>query len=373
MKHVFLFILTFVFLMTASVCAADPDADARILDEWLAEANRQYAEIRYSDADRLGSPLPQDSWEYRSGLVFALYNIFDDQNENSFEAARNGGDFHGIPNEWLAKDLAEAETAILLQQVSVSSTGPDGKKYSIYARLVLADAKTGEILAYSFTPAVPLTEAEKEAFNLMGVESCTQFLAEYAAEGSGTDGAAKQAGTGAADPRYEEAMALFNEEKYYSARQAFIESQYGDWEEMAAKCVRERPSAGELWHDPATKSKEISLTFRIDQPEDQSIFIRIFKYGKPVSNLFVPGPGNVTVKLPGTSLYTIRDGIGRVWYGEKEAFGREGSYETMIFDDKGKETIFLESGYEYTISINIKGSGTDIGSRREDWDSFTEE
>ena len=28
-------------------------------------------------------------------------------------------------------------------------------------------------------------------------------------------------------------MALFYDEKYYSARQAFIESQYGDWEAYA--------------------------------------------------------------------------------------------------------------------------------------------
>ena len=362
-RMIFVFVLL-SFLLTFSLCAADMEEDAQALNELLRKADKQYDAIRYSDANVLGSPLPQESWNYQSGLVLGLFNIFDDQIENSFAAARNGEDFYGIPNAWLAKDLSEAETIILAQQVSVSSSSLEGHKYWIYAKLILADPQTGDILDYSFTPEVYLTEAEKEAFNLTGVESCKAFLADYADKVANPNGY---------EDRYNAAMALYNDEKYYSARQAFIESQYGDWQTMAEKCIRRRPSTGELWHDPAIWVKDMSLTFRIDQPDDTSIFLRLYKDGKPVSYVFVAGSGEATVQLPGNGYYKIKDGIGTEWYGEKEAFGPDGSYETMTFDDAGTEQVYLQSYYEYTLSINIAGDGTGVGSKDETWGNFAED
>ena len=363
MKPIVFFCLLISLLMSSFICFADIEEDSKIFDEWLAEADKQFDDIRYGDAESIGSPLPQESWDYDSGLVLVLYNIFDDQQENSLEAAGNGSDFHGIPNSWLAKDLSEAEKVILLQQVSVSTSSLAGHDYSIYAKLVLVDPDTGEILEYTYTPSVHLTEAEKDAFDITGVESCREFLADYAEKRSHPDGYKEL---------YDEAMALYNDERYYSARQAFIESQYGDWKDYAEKCIQPRPSTGELWHDPAIWVKDMYLTFQIDQPDDTSIFIRLYQDGKPVSYLFVAGPGETTVQLPGNGYYTIKDGIGTVWYGTKEAFGPDGSYETMTFDEAGTEKVYLQSYYEYTISINIGGGGDGIGSKEEDWGDFAE-
>ena len=36
----------------------------------------------------------------------------------------------------------------------------------------------------------------------------------------------------------------------------------------------------------------------------------------------------------------------------------------------GAEKIYLQSYYEYTISINIGGGGTGVGSKDEAWDAF---
>ena len=363
MKRLFLFLLLIVLPVAGSACFADASEDSRVFDQWLAEANRQFDSIRYSNAEKIGSPLPQESWDYNSGLVFVLYNIFDGQTENSLEAAGTGVDFHGIPNAWLAKDLASAEKVILLQQVSESSSSKAGTEYSVYAKLILVDPRTGAILDYSFTPSVYLTKAEKEAFNLMGVDSCVEFLGDYAEKHSHPDGYKE---------KYDAAMALYNDERYYSARREFIASAYGDWEEMAAKCLLQSPATGELWHDPSLWVRDMYLTFRIDQPEDTSIFIRLYKDGKPVSYLFISGPGETTAELPGNGYYTIKDGIGTTWYGMKEAFGPDGSYETMTFDETGAEEVYLQSYYEYTISINVESGGPGIGSKEEDWDSFAE-
>ena len=363
MKRIFFVLLIFALLMSAAVCSAAVEDDVQVLRDLLKKADQEYDDIRYSDANALGSPLPQESWNYTSGLVIGLFDIFDNLQAHSLVAAMDGEDFYGIPNSWLAKDLSEAETIILAQQVSVSSSSKDGHKYWIYAKLVLADPQTGEILDYSFTPEVYLTEAEKEAFNLFGVDSCKNFLADYADKAANPDGY---------QDRYNAAMDLFNDGKYYSARQEFLESKYGDWQDMAEKCIRSRPSTGELWHDPNIWVKDMYLTFRIDQPEDTSIFIRLYKDGNPVSYLFVAGPGEVTAQLPGNGYYTVRDGIGTTWYGEKEAFGPDGSYEIMTFDAAGTEQIYLQSYYEYTISINIGGGGTGVGSRDVVWGSFAE-
>ncbi len=356
-RMIFLF-FTLLVLTAGAVHAADPEEDSRRLDDLLKQARQAL----YNVSDQ-NLPEPGDVWTYKSGLVIGLFNIFDDQTENSLAAAQAGEDFYGIPNAWLAKDLDSAETAVLMQQVSVSSSSKSGKEYYIYARAAFSDPKTGEVPAAAATAPVYLTEAEKEAFNLYSVESCTGALEELSEKFSHPDGY---------KDRYDAAMALYNDQKYYSARQEFLASGYGDWEAMAEKCVRRRPSAGELWHDPDIWVKDMTLTFRIEQPKDTSIFIRLYKDGKPVSFLFVPGPGEVTAQLPGNGYYTIKDGIGTVWYGEKEAFGPEGSYETMTFDDAGTESVYLQSYYEYTISINIASGGTGVGSKDENWESFAE-
>ncbi len=192
--------------------------------------------------------------------------------------------------------------------------------------------------------------------------------------------AEEQAGEGNGDlsgeeALYNEAMALYNDEKYYSARQAFLESGYGNWEEMAEKCVQEWPSAGEIWRDRSQWLQDMELTITIDQPQDTGMFIRIFKDQAPVSYLFISGPDSVTVRLPGNGYYAIKDGIGYEWYGIKEAFGREGSYESMTFDEQGAETVYLKSNYAYTLSINVSSVDPDsdqVFSESEDWDSFIE-
>ncbi|MBQ6509398.1 MAG: hypothetical protein IJI07_07985 [Flexilinea sp.] len=173
---------------------------------------------------------------------------------------------------------------------------------------------------------------------------------------------------------YDEAMAFFREEKYYSAWKAFTDSQYEDWNDWADKCPQEKPDTGETWHDPDQWLQDMELTIRVDQSPSSDMFFRIYKEGRLISNVYISGSDEVTVKLPGNADYTIKDGIGRTWYGEKEAFGKTGSYETMTFDEKGTETVYLKSGYAYTLSINVSEvtGGTDVDSKDESWENFSE-
>lgn len=173
---------------------------------------------------------------------------------------------------------------------------------------------------------------------------------------------------------YDEAMDFFREEKFYSAWKAFTDSKYEDWKDWADKCPQEKPATGETWHASDQWLQDMELTIVVDQSPSSDMFFRIYKEGELVSNVYISGPDEVTVKLPGNADYTIKDGIGRIWYGEKEAFGKNGTYETMTFDDKGTETVFLRSGYAYTLSINVSEStgGTDVDSKSESWENFSE-
>ena len=106
------------------------------------------------------------------------------------------------------------------------------------------------------------------------------------------------------------------------------------------------------------------------------MLIRIYKNDAPVSYLFIAGSDTVTVRLPGNGYYVVKDGVGYDWYGIKEAFGREGSYETMTFDENGTESVYLKSNYAYTLSINVSTpdpKGDDVYSEPENWDDFVEE
>ena len=166
---------------------------------------------------------------------------------------------------------------------------------------------------------------------------------------------------------------IYNDEKYYSAQQAFIESEFGDWEAMAEKCVQDMPRTGEIWRDRSQWLQDMELKIIVEQPQDTAMFVRIFKDNAPVSYLFINGSEPVTVRLPGNGYYEIRDGIGHTWYGVKEAFGRDGSYETMTFDENGTEKVYLQSYYAYTLSINVSykdDSADTVYSNSEDWDSF---
>ena len=176
------------------------------------------------------------------------------------------------------------------------------------------------------------------------------------------------------DLDYQAGLKYYAEGKYFSAYESFMMSDADDADERAEKCIQPWPKTGEIWRSPDAKSKNMELTFKIDQPTDYGYFVRLYRGGKAVSYLFIGGPGKVTVKLP-SGRYTIKDGSGKEWFGVKEAFGRYGSYETMSFDDYGTTEVNLQSNHTYTITINVEEPNPDadvIYSEYQDWEDFAE-
>ena len=177
----------------------------------------------------------------------------------------------------------------------------------------------------------------------------------------------------AAKAEYDRASALFGEGKFYSAKQAFEKSAYGDWEQRAAACVQAMPETGELFHDPDMASDSMILEFVVNEEDaNKGCYISVFtKDNKLAETLFIKGGGTVQTRLPGGE-YSVKDSNGTEWYGENEQFGPNGYYETMVFDEvEGAPNLtVLEDGYQYTITINgAHGVGQTVGSTEGSWDN----
>ena len=170
---------------------------------------------------------------------------------------------------------------------------------------------------------------------------------------------------------YNRAYSLYEKGSYYNAYELFNQSQYGDWERMANKCVRRWPKNGQTWRDNTQWLQDTRLTFKVEQPDDSAIFIRIYKDNQPLAHVFIGGSDEISLMVPGNGTYMIKDGVGSKWFGETDAFGAIGAYETMTFGQREEETIYLNARLGYTITINVEDViGEEVGSQDEEWENF---
>ena len=170
---------------------------------------------------------------------------------------------------------------------------------------------------------------------------------------------------------YDKAYGLYENKKYFDAHELFVQSQYGDWERMAQKCVRRWPKNGETWRDNTQWLQDTRLTFKVEQPEDTAIYIRIYKDKQPLSYVFIGGTDEISLMVPGNGNYSIMDGVGKEWFGTEDTFGTNGAYEHMTFGKNENETIYLEARYSYLVTINVEDViGEDIGTEDAEWTDF---
>ena len=163
------------------------------------------------------------------------------------------------------------------------------------------------------------------------------------------------------------------QEKYYSARESFEDSRFGDWEKRAGACVQKWPKNGQLYKNSNIKGSGMELTVSVNADKKSAMLVKIYTTdGTLVASLFIGGTGKAKTKLPG-GVYIIKDGSGTDWYGPEEAFGKTGSYETMTFDNYGNAEVELKNGHSYTITVNVKEinpDATGVGSEWESWGEF---
>ena len=149
---------------------------------------------------------------------------------------------------------------------------------------------------------------------------------------------------------YRQAEQHLEEGYYYTAREEFLQSQWGDWEERAAECILPWPENGEIWQNDPGLEKDVQLVLEVKQDEDSASFFRVFRDGLAVSELFVGGSGKIRLELA-AGFYEIWMGKGTQWFGSAELFGNNGYYQTMTVDDTGSRVIEMKPNYIYSFYI----------------------
>lgn len=161
--------------------------------------------------------------------------------------------------------------------------------------------------------------------------------------------------------------------RYYKAYQAFCLTGWEDANERAECCAQDWPKNGEVYRNCDYSAKKTYLHLIINsQNAGRAALIKLYaENGDLVSCLFIGGAGEVTAKLPG-GVYTVKMGVGESWFGVQDAFGKQGYYETMLFDG-GADSVTLKSGHEYTLTVNTSVSdpeADDVGAEYEEYEEF---
>ena len=164
--------------------------------------------------------------------------------------------------------------------------------------------------------------------------------------------------------------------RYYAAKEAFAQSGYGDSTAKAQSCEQPWPENGEIWRSSEVPGSDVGLTFTVNS-YDESLGRCFHMYtlsGKLTAVLFVTGSGSATTYVP-SGTYRIKDGSGHAWYGKTDAFGRDGYYEFMSFNEEDTENMYdvqLNPGsYELTVNVSeVNEDAEGVGASTTDWDNW---
>ena len=315
-------------------------------------------------------------------VIAVYYDLNSDPVVWSTKALEEEGDFWLIPDELLAKTIKEADWALL---VYVSEEYED-EEWPMTVSCFVVDINKGTYYApYEITSRDTYIGNSERTYELTGILSgMEEFIlhpiwesrhgkqSQKVTEQASVQAPAKVEEEEENDSSYEQALAFVKEERFFSAYEAFMDSNSSDAYSQAQKCIKPWPKNGEVWRTSGGKGDPLEFTIVINQDADQATLLRFIRKGYPISYVFVGGNSSATVKLP-AGVYTVKSGQGTDWFGIKESFGRYGRYETMTFDG-GKTEIKLEAGHAYTLTINTseKTPGTeDVGSQYESWENFS--
>lgn len=163
--------------------------------------------------------------------------------------------------------------------------------------------------------------------------------------------------------------------RYYEAYKRFKD--LGEFENADKKlkdCIKKFPGTRELYRNKKYKNNSLSLT--IVPPKDGSKnIIKIYNQNDEIISLItISKNSRYTVRLPAGN-YKIKNGYGydnNNWFGEKDLFGDEGNYFSLMNSNYQSETFVLKRGYIYTLTLrsNSETTGDSVQTKRESPDNF---
>jgi len=169
--------------------------------------------------------------------------------------------------------------------------------------------------------------------------------------------------------KYIEADAAFKEGKFFTAYEIFSGLVgFNDSDARMKACIQKKPGTKEIYHNKKYSKKNV--TFKIKTANDKIFtFMKIYaSNGDLVSMVFIAPGKTAKFRLP-SGTYKIKEAMGKGnWYGTKEMFGTDGSYEVLLFSG-GAETCKLKSNYIYTLTLR-DAKKANVNSRAENMTDF---
>lgn len=161
---------------------------------------------------------------------------------------------------------------------------------------------------------------------------------------------------------------------FFTAQQLYESlSGFGQGDLRAQLCRQEFPRNGLVYRNEAYSSKRCDLTIKVGGDDGEATYVKVYTLsGDLVLTAFIRAGQKTCVGLP-AGTFIIKTGTGTQWFGEAEAFGEGGGARySRLYLDSGEDTITLESGYSYTLSLAVADSegGDDISSWPENWADF---
>lgn len=356
MKRFFTLILTLALLLSCLPGFA-ARGESTLPEETIKELNGWFDKMYQKKI-----PVVKGDPMYLPRLVFAIYeDKFDREPQTSLENQWRREYFSDISSAWLASSLEEANTLVLIYGTYKTLDAAQGGGTRTYTRVAVVDLTSKKMYAsfvVCYEDPEKADDASEEAGQRKGAFSPEKAVQAVADKLENLNPYADK-------ERYDEAMKLYKAQKYYSAKEAFEDSEWGDWEKKAKACVKKFPGNKQIWRNKSAKGTGVQLTFHAKGIPSSTGTVLMFynKAGKALAYLFIRGGSKATVKLP-TGAIMIKMGIGKTWYGVKELFGPDGDYLTMLVN--GQKYTTLRRG-RYTLTCNV--SDGNVGSESESWNS----
>ena len=172
---------------------------------------------------------------------------------------------------------------------------------------------------------------------------------------------------------YEEALALFRDERYYSAYNKF--KALGNFENAASyanSCAQNTPATKELYKNNAYSGTGVTLKIMPPTNDGNYNYVKLYIVSGNeeilVRSIFIQKGGNCTVKIP-AGKYVIKVAYGSgTWYGEKEMFGSAAVYERLKSTETS-EIFALNNNYTYTLKLRTEQNGN-VRTSNENRDKF---
>ena len=171
---------------------------------------------------------------------------------------------------------------------------------------------------------------------------------------------------------YIRACEYYAQGMYASARYLFQDCSWGDAQKRADACIQTMPKSGVLYRNPDVRGTNTQLCIKVEDSPNTGMYVKVYTTkGVLARTMFIKGSSQTTVSMP-AGTYVVKTATGSNWYGEEEAFGKEGRYQIMT-SSSGEQEFQFQKDYIRTFKFNVKEidpNASSLGSDRENWGDF---